>query len=185
MHPRHCLDGSILASLPMHFSQVLADVGAFDAVRLGGSIGMPISGNQGVRASSAMIDGDADGSPALARAVGQIAVDPVTMTTRWPAAIVIVTDELLALHQPGSLTFLASELTRATVASTDIRFLAAMTEDAPTVEGSTDFLSDLSEALDEMEVDFSARLILIAPSQSVRHLGLAGEAVRAESCTTP
>ena len=149
------LSGVVDLGVPANaFLTSLGDVGAFDAVRTGGAIFMPLESARGLRASSAMIDGDNDGSPALARPIGQLQLDPATMVVRWPSAIVILTDEVLRLAPPGTLAFLARELTRAAIASTDIRFLAAMAEDAPTVEATSNFLSDLSAAIDELEIEF-------------------------------
>ena len=152
------------------FVASLSTSGAFDAVRTGGAIRLPIS-NPAFRASTVALTGDISPENTW-RPVSTLTVAPGQLITAWSTVILVATAELLD-NAAGAVDLFNNELRRATVAGVDRAFLAELANGAATVSATSSVLADISSAADAMSLDSSARLILIAPTTNVRHLGLA------------
>ena len=170
--PALTLSGSAAADfgvLSQAFVQSLTTTGAFDAVRTGGALALPLD-NLIFRVASSAMTGSTQGEGAW-RPITRLETNSGLMTRSWATAIIVLSDEFLRFA-PNALRLLEAELRKAAIAAVDRAFLTAMTTGAPSIPGSPLLLDDINAAADLMGLDASARLVLIAPATDVRRAAL-------------
>ncbi len=159
-------------SLVDGFITALRGLGAFDSM-IPSMRRVPLRTRLAVSSSGATGSSDSDG---VATPIGKLQLANQWLEPLRATAIIVLTNELLRVGGAAANVFLASELKRACIATTDRTFLATITSGAAvtlsTGTAATNVVADLASLLAQIDIGDSSKLFLIAQPDAVARLAL-------------